>query len=136
MGWNTWLSIGQKPLKGRQNLIVTARHYDEWDQKGFDLKEVMPHQDFETALDFAKHSGINKLFVVGGPSLLWEALPHADKAFVTIVHHVFEDVGEPIYVDEVLEEIKSTMVEVGNFPGVEITPERNISLSFLTFQKR
>jgi thymidylate synthase/dihydrofolate reductase len=29
MGYNTWLSIGRKPLSGRINLVVSERHYDE-----------------------------------------------------------------------------------------------------------
>ncbi|AEV89678.1 putative dihydrofolate reductase [Pseudomonas phage OBP] len=35
MGYNTWVSIGRKPLPGRYNVIITEKHYDE---VGSDLK--------------------------------------------------------------------------------------------------
>lgn len=35
MGYNTWVSLGRKPLPGRYNIIITENHYDE---VGTDLK--------------------------------------------------------------------------------------------------
>ena len=63
MGSGTWRSIGSKPLKGRENIVLSRSD-----------------SEFEGA---RRAKSIEKAFVIGGAAPFAQALPFAQEAFVT-----------------------------------------------------
>jgi dihydrofolate reductase len=84
MGRKTFQSIG-KPLPKRINIVIT-RSID------FAHEGVIVAYSFEDALDKAYAQAKNKreLFVIGGAEIYKEALPYADKLYLTLINGDFE----------------------------------------------
>lgn len=78
MGRRTWASIG-RPLPGRTNLVVSR-----------DAALVCPGcqvvGSLAAAIAVARAGGERELFVIGGGELYREALPVADRVYLTRVH--------------------------------------------------
>lgn len=78
MGRKTFDSIGGKPLPGRTNFVV-SRHPE-------DLPDtVEPIRDLRQFLESIAGDG-EEYFVIGGATVYREALPYADKLYLTEVH--------------------------------------------------
>ena len=75
MGRKTFASIG-KPLPGRRNIVVSRN--PEWRAEGCEV-----FCSFDAAL--ASCAATEQIFVIGGASLYSEALPVADRLYVTEV---------------------------------------------------
>jgi dihydrofolate reductase len=75
MGRKTFESIG-RPLPGRQNLVVTRNA--SWRADG-----VEACASLDDALGRCRHE--DDVFVIGGATLYGEALPRADRIFLTRV---------------------------------------------------
>jgi dihydrofolate reductase len=84
MGRRTWESIG-RPLPGRR-MIVVSRQADY--RAGAEDVEVAGN--LGDALQVAAASGDSEAFVIGGAELFREALPLADRLYVTRVHATVE----------------------------------------------
>jgi dihydrofolate reductase len=83
MGRHTYESIG-KPLDGRVSIVVTsAGGAQARDSLHFvpSLAEALP-----VARKAAKLRGVKEIFVVGGAKLFTEALPLAQRIYLTLVH--------------------------------------------------
>ena len=80
MGRRTWESIGCRPLKNRQNIVVSRTLGCG---EGFEVASSL-----KQALNIA--SG-EEVFVIGGGKLYAETLPLADRLYVTHVHTTIED---------------------------------------------
>ncbi len=82
MGRLTYESIG-KPLPGRSNIVVTRNI--AWQAEG-----VERAGDFSEALAIAKKiaddSGLEEVMIIGGATIYREALPQADRLYLTRVH--------------------------------------------------
>lgn len=78
MGRRTWESIG-RPLPGRRTVVVSRGEPDL--PAGVDLAH-----SFEEALDLARETGEDELFVAGGAEIYRQALPEADRLLLTRVH--------------------------------------------------
>lgn len=76
MGRKTFESIG-RPLPGRRNIVLSRR------PEYFAAGCIVAH-DLESAL--AAAGDADELFVIGGGELYREALPLADRIYLTIVH--------------------------------------------------
>jgi len=76
MGRNTWVSIG-RPLPGRAN-VVLSRNPD------FSTHGAMVARDLDEALGM--HAAAPEQIVIGGAALYAEALPRADRIYLTRVH--------------------------------------------------
>ena len=77
VGRRTWESIG-RPLPGRR-MVVVSRGAPEVPA------EVARAGSFEEALDLAAAAGEEETFVGGGAALFAEALPRADRLYLTRV---------------------------------------------------
>ncbi len=82
MGRKTWESIG-KPLAGRSNIVITR-------QQGFTAEGIMVRESLDGALDLARTCEIApdarpEICVIGGGQIYSEALPRADRLYVTHV---------------------------------------------------
>lgn len=91
MGRKTFESIG-KPLVKRTNIVLT-RSID------FAHEGVVTAYSFEDAFEKAKErANIKKeIFVIGGAEIYKEALPYADKLYLTLVEGDFE--GDTFFPD-------------------------------------
>jgi dihydrofolate reductase len=82
MGRKTYQSIG-KPLDHRDNIVVTR-------DPAFRAPGVTVATSLETALEMARvlavAKSINELMVIGGADLFRQALPVADRIYLTRVH--------------------------------------------------
>ncbi|MGZ5283354.1 MAG: dihydrofolate reductase [Bacteroidia bacterium] len=82
MGRKTWESIG-KALPGRTSVVITRN-------AEIDVPGVVVKRSLEDALDFAKLQGETEAFVIGGAQLFNDAIPLADRFYLTRIHHTFD----------------------------------------------
>jgi dihydrofolate reductase len=82
MGRKTFVSVGERPLPGRPHFIVTRN--SDYQPTGV---ETVP--SLEAALDAAKAKalelGVDEVFVAGGGEIYRQAMPFADRLYVTHV---------------------------------------------------
>lgn len=78
MGRKTWESIGAKPLKDRENIVISRT--GAWDN-------VLVFPSLEMALSYLQDRDI--VYIGGGSSLYEEALPIADQLVITHVHGTY-----------------------------------------------
>ncbi|MCM2359136.1 MAG: dihydrofolate reductase [Geobacteraceae bacterium] len=76
MGRRTFESIGH-PLAGRRNIVLTR-------QPGYRVEGCVVVHDLRSALEAAAEA--DEIFVIGGGELYREALPLAERIYLTIVH--------------------------------------------------
>ena len=85
MGRKTYASIG-KPLPRRTNIIVTRDV--NWTAEG-----VVVAHDMPTALalgyEDAHRTGVDEIMVIGGAEIYAQALPHAQRIYLTEVHRAY-----------------------------------------------
>jgi dihydrofolate reductase len=79
MGRRTWESQGCKPLPKRTNVVVTS-------QPGYVAEDARVAASLHEALELARAAGDEEAFVIGGTRLFAEALPLADRLYLTRVH--------------------------------------------------
>jgi dihydrofolate reductase len=79
MGRRTWESQGQKPLPNRVNVVVTSR-------ENYAAEGARVASSLNEALELARAAGETEAFVIGGAGLFAEALPIADRLYLTRVH--------------------------------------------------
>lgn len=92
MGRKTFDSIG-KPLPGRPNIVVTRDA--AWAREG-----VCIAHSIDEALESAKSLDSAEVFVIGGAQIYEQALPYADKLYLTIIDDEKEgDVFFPAHED-------------------------------------
>ncbi|OGK37971.1 hypothetical protein A3F03_00830 [Candidatus Roizmanbacteria bacterium RIFCSPHIGHO2_12_FULL_41_11] len=86
MGRKTFESIGQ-PLPGRTNIVVTH-------DRNFHAQGLIVVHSLQEAIKsaFAKATADKKeIFIIGGASIYAQALPLADKLYLTIIHTTVKD---------------------------------------------
>ena len=100
MGRKTWESIG-KPLPGRTSIVVSRT-------AEIDVPGVVTCKSLKEAIDFAKLEGETEAFIIGGAQLFQDAIPLADRFYLTRIHEKFDadTFLPPINMDEweILEE--------------------------------
>ncbi len=110
MGRKTYDSIG-KPLPGRRNIVLSR-----------DLKLVLPGCDvfanIHDALDSADNENAAEVFIIGGQQLYEQALPMADKLYLTHIEARFE--GDTFFPDYT--ELKWRQVSLEKHPADERNP--------------
>lgn len=80
MGRKTFDSLG-KPLPGRTNIIIT-RH------KNLKILGALTAPSLEDAIRLCRND--EELFVIGGAEIFKQALPLADRIYLTRIHQDFE----------------------------------------------
>lgn len=97
MGRGVFEEIGEKPLPGRENVVLSrSRDYDH----------VPTFSSIKEALEYLKNEEI--VFVIGGGEVYRQLLPEADKLYVTEIHKEYE--GDTFF-PEYREDIGSTWQE-------------------------
>lgn len=78
MGRKTFESIG-KPLPNRVSIVLS--------NSGFSHEGVHTFNDIQKALDFAKESGEEELFVIGGANIYETMFPYINKMYLSEVSY-------------------------------------------------
>ncbi|MDD3161942.1 MAG: dihydrofolate reductase [Bacteroidales bacterium] len=82
MGRNTFDSLPNGPLPNRTNIVLTSRPHS--------LPEgCIAVKSLEEAIACAEAD--EELFIIGGASVYQQALPLADRLYLTFIHHTFAD---------------------------------------------
>lgn len=90
MGRKTYESIG-KPLPGRENIVITR-------DDNYELEGCTVMHSIEDLLAYTALNKSEEVFVIGGAEIFKEVLPHADKLYLTMIHHQFEgDTFFPVF---------------------------------------
>lgn len=80
MGRKTYDSIG-RPLPNRLNLVLSKSQNE--------IAGCETFSEMETAINFAKEKGLEKLYIIGGDSIYKQGLALCDKVYLTRIHHRF-----------------------------------------------
>ncbi|MET3559836.1 dihydrofolate reductase [Bartonella japonica] len=108
MGRKTWDSLG-RPLPGRTNIVIT--HNPSFTAEGATIAHSLS-QACSIAEKVASQNGANAVFVIGGGEIFKQALPIADKIFLTeILSSIKGDSFFPIFDKE-----KWTIVQTQYIP--------------------
>jgi dihydrofolate reductase len=84
MGRKSFESIDSQPLNGRVNIVITR-------QKDFKAPGAVVVSSLNDAIFVAGEHDYNELMVLGGGEIYKEAMPKADRIYITRVHAVFKD---------------------------------------------
>ncbi len=79
MGRKTFESLGNKPLNGRLNIVITR-------QKNWQAEGVVSVNSIEDAIFLAKSHDYKELFIAGGGEIYKECLDKANKIYLTRIH--------------------------------------------------
>lgn len=94
MGGKTYDSIGGFPLEGRLNVILTRRQASFSSfcliGRGGELTQVLIAPSLEGALKHLMCDKHNEVFVIGGQSVYEQAVPYADRMYITEVYAEFD----------------------------------------------
>jgi len=93
MGRKTFESLG-KPLTGRTNIVITRKA--EWNKEGTIVVTSLDEAIRRAAVTDAKEA-----FVIGGGEIYKEAMPFADRVYLTRVHTTVEgDTSFPVLAEK------------------------------------
>ena len=84
MGRKSFDSLGNKPLTGRINIVLTSSKFLK--PKGIVVVNKIKDAEF-----FVKANDYKELMISGGGNVYAQTIDDADKIYITRVHHVFED---------------------------------------------
>lgn len=112
MGRKTWESIG-RPLPGRTSVVVTRN-------KNYQAKGAQVVHSLDEAIRFA--SADSEVFIIGGGQLYNQALPLANKLYLTKIHRSYEgDVSFPTISMREWTEVNSEIGKPTDTDGLEYT---------------
>jgi len=117
MGRRTWESIG-RPLPGRRSIVVT--HNRRWSAPGAERAASLPQA-------LAMCADATEVFVIGGAQVFGEALPLAQRVFVTAIDADFE--GDTFFPPFDLGRWRETSCE-----HLGPTTERPFGIDFITLE--
>lgn len=83
MGRKTFESMGNKPLNGRINIILTR-------QKNWKSIGAVTVNSFTDAVFFAQENDYKQLMIIGGAEIYKEFIDKADRIYLTRVHATLE----------------------------------------------
>jgi len=83
MGRKTFASIGNKPLPGRPNIVITR-------QPGWTAEGVSVVNSVDAAAALAEQLNYKEIFIIGGGVIYMIAFDRANKIYMTRVHAELE----------------------------------------------
>ncbi|MDP2737084.1 MAG: dihydrofolate reductase [bacterium] len=78
MGENTFHSLNDRPLPNRVNIILTL-------DKDFEAENCLVAHSMEESIELGKAQAGREIFFIGGGMIYKQALPLADKLYLTLV---------------------------------------------------
>lgn len=126
MGYMTFRSIGGKPLPKRDNVVISLF---PWPDRPEGISVVGSLEE-AYSLIAERHPEGGNVFVMGGGETYRQALPTADKLYITHVHTVIEDADTffPV-IDPAIWEVESTT-------EVATDPETGYGYEFTIYTRR
>ena len=127
MGWMTFQSIGGKPLPKRDNVVISIF---PWPDKPEGVKVAESLDEAYSIIERDHGADVGEVFVMGGGETYRQALPTADKLYITHVHTVIEDADTffPV-IDPAIWKVESTT-------PVAIDPETGYGYEFTVYTRR
>ena len=83
MGRKTFYSLGNTPLNGRLNIVITR-------QPDFAAEGITVVPDIDAAIALCKKEDYNEVMIIGGGEIYKQTLPIANKVYLTRVHTTIE----------------------------------------------
>lgn len=83
MGRKSFESLGNKPLNGRFNIIITRN-------KAFTAKDSVVVHNLDDAIFIAQQNDYKELMILGGGEIYKQSINIVDKIYITRVHATFE----------------------------------------------
>ncbi len=120
MGRLTFESFGAKPLPGRRNIIISRN-------PSYTADGIEVYTSLEDALQSTQNN--EETMIIGGMSLYKQALPLADRLYMTLIHANVE--GDAWFPEFDLHEWQETARN--DFPADEKNPH---AYSFITLDKQ
>ncbi|MCF6256294.1 MAG: type 3 dihydrofolate reductase [Gammaproteobacteria bacterium] len=120
MGRLTFESFGAKPLPGRRNIIISRN-------PAYTADGIEVYTSLEDALQSTQNN--EETMIIGGMSLYKQALPLADRLYMTLIHANVE--GDAWFPEFDLHEWQETARN--DFPADEKNPH---AYSFITLDKQ
>jgi len=114
MGRKTWESIGSKPLKHRFNFVVTSTQIQRAHTRHGDMGVILRNIDEDRFPGSPPHD----VFVMGGAEIYGQAVPYADKLYLTTFNQEYEC---DTYVQDDI---------VSHFPNVEYLDDSDPEITF------
>ncbi|HCC06643.1 MAG TPA: dihydrofolate reductase [Clostridiales bacterium] len=99
MGRKTYESLPQKPLKDRENIILT--------RENLNFEGAVVYNNIEDVLELARKTTKSDVFICGGQSIYEQFMPYADKLYITHIFHefladtFFPDIGDEWEIENV-----------------------------------
>lgn len=121
MGRKTWESIG-RALPGRLNIVITR-------SRTYEAKGALRVGSLNEALEAAQASGAARICVIGGEQIYRQALPLADRIWITLLDKSFEG-------DARFPTIPAAHFRKMRFRTLEPTEERPYRVDFLRYDRR
>lgn len=131
MGYNTFMSLGEKPLKNRVNFVCTPSpahcnfYYKELLEKEHDLFFDVPAY-FDHIIE---ENPENEFVVIGGAQIYKLYLPKVDRLYLTRIHHTFENV------DAFFPELDLNEWDIVDEKEFEKNEDNEYSFSILTLER-
>ena len=101
MGRKTFESMGSKPLKGRDNIILTR------DPSSLSAAGCQVASTLEEAFEKAQKGGVQEIFVIGGSQVYALALPMVDTLYITEIDATLQgDTYFPEFDKETWQEVR------------------------------
>src|SRR6202008_876901 len=84
-GRKNYESIPEKfrPLPGRTNIVITRN-------KDYAAPGAIVVNSLEAAIEKAKSTGDQEIFIIGGAEIFKQSMRYADRIYYTLIHHSFE----------------------------------------------
>ncbi len=127
MGYMTFKSIGGRPLPKRDNVVISIF---PWPDRPEDVKVAGSLEEAYSLIGKDRQEENVKVFVMGGGETYRQALPTADKLYVTHVHAVIEGA------DTFFPVIDPAIWEVESSEPAATDPETGYCYEFTVYRRR
>ena len=121
MGERTFFSLPKHPLPNRRNIVLT-------DAQGKTFEGAEAVYSLDEMINAVK--GEEEAFVIGGGMVYRQMMEHADKLYITRIHHSWEDA------DTFFPEIKEEEWELTSAERHEADDKNPYAYTFCTYNKR
>lgn len=126
MGYMTFLSIGGRPLPKRDNVVISIF---PWPDPPENISVVESLEEAYSLIE-QRHPECENIFVMGGGETYRQALPTADKLYITHVHTTVEDA------DTFFPVIDLAIWEVESTTEAATDPETGYGYEFTVYRRR
>lgn len=122
MGWNTFLSIGGRPLPNRKNIVISSH------SETAPINGVIMVGSLGKA--FEKVAADETAYVIGGAKTYGKAMECVDTLYITAVHTTIPDA------DAFFPEISLDIWAVAERSETKVDPECGLAYEFIVYKRK